>query len=41
MSSIQIQNSYDPQNAHKGALYLVATPIGNLEPKIRENHESC
>lgn len=31
MSSIQIQNSYDQQNAHKGALYLVATPIGNLE----------
>ena len=31
MSNVQIQNSYDLQNAACGALYLVATPIGNLE----------
>lgn len=31
MSNVQIQNSYDQQNAACGALYLVATPIGNLE----------
>lgn len=31
MSNVQIQNSYGQQNAAHGALYLVATPIGNLE----------
>ena len=28
---MQVQSSFNPQEAEQGALYLVPTPIGNLD----------